>query len=103
MDTHRPNSFLDGMGGRLMALAVLAGALASLAVIHWEDLFPPDEVQRAADDPVAICLAARASDIDKMVEEGVVTETQAATFKQRAEALCQAQVGGGNGPPPLTN
>lgn len=86
-----------------MALAVLAGAATSLAVIHWDDLFPPEEAERAANDPVAICLAGRSGDIDKMVSENVITDAQAATFKQRAEALCQAQVGGGNGPPPLTN
>ena len=56
----------------------------------------------AADDPAALCLAARAKDIDKMQADGVIDAAQATLFKSRAEALCQAQEGQG-GPPKLPN
>jgi hypothetical protein len=36
-----------------------------------------------------------------MQADGVINEAQAAEFKQRAEAFCQAQFGGGSAPPPL--
>ncbi len=35
-----------------------------------------------------------------VVAEGTITAAQASLFKSRAEALCQAQLGGGSGPPP---
>ena len=100
MTAARRESFLDGWGARGVALLVLIAVGALLLRIHWADLFPPPEAELSADDPVAICLADRAADIDKMLADGVINESQAAQFKGRAEALCQAQQGGGN-PPPL--
>jgi len=95
------NSFLDGKGARLAALGVLIAVAALLLRIHWDDLFPPPQAELSKDDPVAICLAERAEGIDKMLAEGVIDENQAQQFKGRAEALCQAQQGGSNQPPPL--
>lgn len=94
-------SRLDGLAARLAALAVLAGVVALLGYLHRERLFPPDAAAVAADDPAALCLAARAADIDAMAAEGTITAAQAGLFKSRAEALCQAQAGGSAGPPPL--
>ena len=92
------SSFLDGKAARLVALGVLLVVAALLLRIHWDDLFPPPAGY--FDDPVAICMAARAADIDKMLADGVIDEGQAQQFKGRAQALCQAQQGGGNPPPP---
>ena len=49
------------------------GVAAALAFIHREDLMPGSSVAApAADDPAALCLAARAKDIDKMQADGVI-------------------------------
>jgi len=96
-----PRSALDRPVARIVALGVVLGVAAALAYMHREDLFPPPPAVVAADDPVAICLAARAKDIDQMRTDGVIDDAQANLFKGRAEALCQAQVGQGSGPPGL--
>lgn len=93
-------SRLDGLVARLAALAVLAGTLALLGWVHRERIFPPEPAAVAADDPAALCFAARAADIDAMAAEGTITAEQAALFKSRAEAFCQAEAGH-TGPPPL--
>jgi len=73
--------------------------VAALAFMHRDDLFPAEQAAVNPDDPVALCLAARAADIDKMAAEGTINADQARLFKSRAEALCQAQLGN-SGPPP---
>ncbi len=93
-------SFLDRPIARLCAVGVALLMGAALAFMHRDDIFPPEAAEEAADDPVALCLAERAKDIDAMVAEGTITAAQASLFKSRAEALCQAQLGGGSGPPP---
>ena len=94
-------SFLDRPIARVCALGVALLMAAALGFMHRDDLFPPEAAAPAADDPVALCLAARAADIDRMVTEGTISPAQADLFKSRAEALCQAQVGQGSGPPTL--
>ena len=99
-DETRPGA-LDRPLARIAALGVFLCAAAALAFMHRDDLFPPEPAAAvAADDPVAVCLAARAEDIDRMQADGVIDEAQATLFKSRAEALCQAQKGQG-GPPKL--
>ena len=98
---NRGPSALDRPVARVAALAVFVGVAAALAWMHRDDLFPPEPAAVAADDPVAQCLAGRATDIDKMRADGVIDEGQAALFKSRAAALCQAQQGQGAGPPNL--
>ena len=96
----RPSA-LDKPGARLAALGVFLGAALALAWVHRDDLFPPQAAAaRAADDPVARCLAARSKVIDKMRADGAIGDDRAALFKNRAEALCVAQEGQGAGPPP---
>ena len=97
-----PSSALDRPAARFAALAVAVLAALALVYIHRDDLFPPETAAAdVAADPVALCLAERSADIDRMVAEGVVDEARAALFKSRAEALCQTTVGGGNNAPPL--
>ena len=91
---------LDGRGARLAAMGVLLGILLLVAYIHRDAYLPAAESERAADDPVALCLAERAQGIDKMAAEGTISAKQAGLFKDRAEALCVAQHGQGSGPPP---
>lgn len=96
----RPRGALDGPAARIAALGVFLLCAAALAWIHRDDLFPPDEAALARDDPVALCLAGRVADIERMRADGVIDVQRAELFTARAEALCQAQVGGGNPPPP---
>jgi hypothetical protein len=103
VDSPRAVHFLDRPAARLCALGVALLMAAALAFMHRDDLFPPQAARGpAADDPVVRCLAERAVDIDRLQAEGTITAQQAELFKSRAEALCQAQVGGGNNavPPP---
>lgn len=99
-DSASGDSYLDRPVARLCAVGVALLMAAALAFMHRDDLFPPEEAAAAdPDDPVALCLAERARDIDAMLAEGTINVQQAQLFKGRAEALCQAQVGGGSGPP----
>jgi len=99
-DAGRPESALDRPVARVVAFAVFLGVAALLAWIHRDDLFPPEPVAAAAGDPVALCFAERAADIDRMQTEGTIGAAQARLFKSRAQALCQDQFGRGSGPPP---
>lgn len=103
MSEHRPApSALDRPAARLAAVGIAALCALALGYIHRDDLFPPDTASaEAATDPAALCLAERAAEIDQMVSDGIVDEARATLFKSRAEALCQATVGGGNNAPPL--
>lgn len=94
----RGNTALDRPAARIGAFLIFLGAAAALAWMHRDDLLPQEPVV-AADDPVARCLAKRSADIDKMRQDGVVDAERARLFKSRAEALCQAQLGAGAGPP----
>ena len=91
---------LDGLAARLVALLVLLLVVACIAWVNRDSLFPPEQAEVPADDPVALCLAERAVGIDKMLAEGTINEGQATLFKSRAEALCQAQQGQSGAPPP---
>ena len=94
-------SFLDRPLARVCAVGIALLMAVALGWMHRDDLFPAEELAApAADDPVARCLAERAADIDRMAAEGTISAAQASAFKGRAEALCQATVGGGSGPPP---
>ncbi len=99
-DSPQEVSFLDRPVARLLAIGVALLMAAALAFMHRDDLFPPEEAAADPDDPVALCFAERAKDIDAMLASGTINAQQAELFKGRAEALCQAQVGGGSGPPP---
>lgn len=96
-DTNPPGSTLDRPIARLCALGLVLLIAAFLGYLHRDDLFPPEAEALAAEDPVALCLAPRAVDIDQMQAEGTITAAQAALFKERAKALCQAQRGQAGG------
>ena len=92
-------SVLDRPPARVAAFGVFLPAAGALAWMHRDDIIPPEAVP--ADDPVALCVAGRWAGIDEMVADGTVDTARAELFKSRAEALCQAQVGQGSGPPKL--
>jgi hypothetical protein len=94
----RGKSALDRPVARVAAFLVFLSVAAALAWIHRDDLFP-NEAAIAANNPVAKCFAERSAGIDKMLQDGVIDAGRAKLFKSRAEALCQAQLGQGSGPP----
>lgn len=98
-DTSGDTSALDRPAARLGALGVFVAAVALLGYIHRDDLFPPPAPALDPNDPVALCLAERLPGIEAMRADGTITEDQAKLFASRAEALCQAQAGGGGAPP----
>jgi hypothetical protein len=92
MKTTGGRPILDGLSGRLIALAVFVGCLATLAYLYRDTLFPP-AAERAAEgnDPFFHCFADSTLKIDKMVADGLVTGAQARLFRNRAEARCRAE------------
>ena len=90
-------SALDRPAARVAAFGVFLLAVGALAWMHRDDIFPPEAVP--ADDPVAFCVAERWAGIDEMMADGTVDTARGELFKARAEALCQAQLGQGGGPP----
>ena len=94
-------SALDRPAARIVALGIAALCALALVYIHRDDLFPPDAVDSASADPVALCFAERSAEIDRMATDGTVDNARAALFKSRAEALCQSTMDGGNSGPPL--
>ena len=92
-------SALDRPPARVAAVGVFLLAAGALTRMHRDDVFPPEALP--ADDPVALCVAGRWAGIDEMVADGTVDTARAELFESRAEALCQAQVGQGSGPPKL--
>ena len=99
---HAPGA-LDGPLARGLAAGVFVACVALLGWLERERLLPP-EVAVDAGDPVQLCIAERAADIDGMLAEGVIEAPQAELFKARAAAMCQDTVGdggGGAGLPPL--
>ncbi len=92
------DSFLDRPLARVLAALVVCGVVAVLALQHWDDLFPPPPEAALADpdDPVAQCIARERAAIEQMIEATPEMAAQQELFLQRAEARCQATVGGGN-------
>lgn len=85
--------WLDRWPARLAALVILIGCISVLVLIHWSDIFPSQTERSQADDPAAACIATRGGEVDRMHADGVIDETQVASFKARAEAFCRAQAG----------
>jgi hypothetical protein len=97
---HRP--FLARPPARGLAALLCGACIARLAWLARARLFP-SEVAAEANDPVQVCFAERAAQIDGMLAEGVIAPPQAEQFKARAAAMCQdtAGSGGGAAPPAL--
>jgi hypothetical protein len=85
--------FLDRPIARGLALLVLLACLTGLAWLERERWLPA-ETTVMADDPAALCFAARAAEIDGMLAEGLIAAPQADAFKGRAEAMCRATTEG---------
>ncbi len=92
MSANGGRPILDGIAGRLIALAIFVGAVGVLAYFYRDTLFPPSAEKAAAgNDPFFHCFADSTLKIDKMVADGLVTGAQARLFRNRAEARCRAE------------
>ncbi len=88
-------AFLDRPIARCLAFLVFLGCLSALGWLERARLFPP---KVAADDPVAVCIAERAAQIDDLVTKGRIQAGQVELFKSRAREMC-AGAGAPVGPP----
>lgn len=94
-------SFLDRPAARVLAACVLVACAAFLTYYHRDVFVAAEDTELVADDALRQCLAERRGHVDRMVEDGTISEDQAALFRARAEALCRAQTEGqGPGLPP---
>ncbi len=106
MTTQTSGSFVDTTAARILALClalcfafilfntygdeigkVFSGEPETgLPVTNAETV--PDE---AANPALAACLQQRIGDVDRMKEEGILSDNQYASFRSRAEELCLQQ------------
>ena len=98
------SSFADTLWARLLAL-LIAIALALFLWFNWSSDFKTlfaasDDVAPAvtsfepakpANQALQDCLVQRVGDVDRMKEEGILSESQYSAFRSRAEGLCRAQ------------
>jgi hypothetical protein len=88
----RHGPFLDRPAARAGALVVVALCAASLIYIHRKDIWPAPKVEACGgSNPVALCMRDRVAVIDAQLRDGVLKPEQAALFRTRVDALCQAQ------------
>ncbi len=104
MTAQQTRSFADTGLARLIAL-VLAALIAYLLWSNWTDDFRQLMEGREAAMPVISesqpakpvnpalekCLEQRIGDVDRMKQEGILTDAQYDAFKGRAMDLCAAQ------------
>lgn len=83
---------LDGVAGRLIAVAVFLACAGALAYLHRDELFPARPQATAdRDDPFARCYAEDVAKIEKMLADEVIGDDRARLFRLRTEARCRAQ------------
>ncbi len=99
---NQTQSALDSQFARVLAL-VLAGLIAILFYLNWfhdlvnlfasqpaepqvvEEVIPVEEIN----PELAACLKQRVGDVDKMQQDGILSDAQYADFKERAIQLCR--------------
>ncbi|WP_417667007.1 hypothetical protein [Roseibium sp.] len=97
------NTALDGRAARFTALAI---ALAALVLMIWlgrEDVpfvraailtatgQSEAEATSTGNPELDACLAKRVGDVDKLLAEGMIKESQYSAFKRRASSYCETQ------------
>ncbi len=106
MTAQSSNSFADTTAARVLALC-LAGCFALILFFNYADDFgnlfndaeetglPTISAETApaesANPKLAACLQQRIGDVDKMKDEGILSDSQYASFRARAEELCYQQ------------
>lgn len=101
--------FLDRAAARVLAALIIALCGSLLAYIHRDDLqsafgwTDASATKAGSKDPALPCIEQRFAEINAMIDDGIVEASQAAIFKERAEAMCRATEGEGGGPPRPVN
>ena len=104
MTTTTQTGFVDGYGARILA-AILALLFAFALFYNYKDDFnrlmagnSDDGLpQSSAQIAVAVnpdlkkCLEKRVGDVDQMKKDGLLNDSQYASFRSRAEQLCTQQ------------
>lgn len=106
MATKTADTFADTKAARLVALC-LACFFGFILIFNYGDDFgkvfsnssdnslpatsAETSPEEAANPALATCLQQRIGDVDKMKEEGILSESQYASFRSRAEELCYQQ------------
>lgn len=104
MAANASESFADSMYARLIALAIAVG-LGAILYANWGDDFRAEFAEDRPAIPLIAqqppltsvnaalqsCLDERVGHVDRMKADGVIGDEQYASFRQRAEQLCQAQ------------
>lgn len=104
MTAQQTRSFADTGIARLIAL-VLAALIAYLLWANWADeirqvmqgedaavpMVSKSEPAKPANPALEKCLEQRIGDVDRMKQEGILSDAQYEAFKGRAMELCTAQ------------
>lgn len=106
MTTQASTSFGDSNASRILALC-LAAFFTFVLIFNYgnelSSLFSSDEGNQlpvtnvetspdeAANPALAACLQQRIGDVNRMKEEGILSDSQYASFRTRAEELCIQQ------------
>ncbi len=90
-----PDSVMDGPGPRIIAGLIGAACIGLIIFINWHAMFPPP-VKKGEDDAklnpeYVACRDARLVTVQKMKDDGVITDDQFAQFSARAEETCAGQ------------
>ncbi|MTI42350.1 hypothetical protein JM93_01765 [Roseibium hamelinense] len=94
---------MDGVAGRVTALAIAGASLGLMIWIGREDVpilrdtvamitgSSGPSTEGTGNPELDACLAKRVGDVDKMRADGVVSDAQYETFRARAVGFCEAQ------------
>ncbi|MEM8686740.1 MAG: hypothetical protein AAGF81_05405 [Pseudomonadota bacterium] len=90
-----PETFIDSPGARIVAGTIGAVCIGLLVFLNWHVMFPPP-VKQGEDDaklnPEYVkCRDARLVTVQKMKDDGVITDAQFTQFSARAEETCAGQ------------
>ncbi|WP_417684349.1 hypothetical protein [Roseibium sp.] len=103
MEPVRSPSRLDGRTARLTALVIALSALALMLWLGREDVGfvragvsmvtgeDPAKAASTGNPELDACLAQRVGDVDKLLAEGMIKESQYQAFKRRASSYCETQ------------
>ncbi len=89
------SSVLDGRGARIIAGLIVIACAGFLLFVNWHTFFPPP-VKNADDDAnlnpeFVACRNERLATVEKMKQDGVITDAQFKQFSTRSVETCAGQ------------
>ena len=88
----RKRSFADTGAARGIAAVIFLLCVSALVYLHRDDLFPAEVEETAAANPEFVkCRDERTGQVAKMLEQGIIDQTQHDQFRQRAVDFCTSQ------------